>query len=299
MELPNLKVNVPKVAPMSATACTTFMSDEDIEKKRLEFRRMMKKRNLNTLVVGENGTGKTGIILDLFSKLPKKKMVISLDGGDGSCAKLINEFYPDDESIEVYHTIDEDKYYKDENGLFMENSSGYFLDYSKILREIQSLILYCRKHKDDYSAICFDGVSIFLKQCEYLMKDEKHLTDTGGFNQQYWKLRYKYFVETLQIMNALPMHRIYIAHADFIINEKGTAVREKLNGMIDERLWVKRVTVTNNNITYRCEIDKARGNSDGEGRVVDFMKVIDKKASWDCDEIFKTLKVKEYIEEKK
>jgi len=280
-ELPNLKINVPTVVSKERK----FLNDKEISEKRKLFREKLKNQYLNLLIVGQNGTGKTGLALSFLSKLPKKKMIIDLDGG---CIKLIRAFYPNDESIEVYDVMDEDKYYKDENGIYTVNSSGYFYDYQKILTEILSLIGYCHKHKDEYSGICFDGISIFLKFCEYLMKDEKHLDAMGSFNQQYWKLRYKYFSETMQSLRAVPIHRIYIGHDDMITKEDSTLVRKNFNDRIDERIITKRIKNINS-VVFTGEIDKVKGKPIKEGRKFTFLKVNPENYVWSCDEIFKEI----------
>lgn len=253
-------------------------TDGEIESIISESREVMKAPSSFTmLVLGEDGTGKSGIVLDYLSKQKKQSIILDLDGG---CGPLVYSHYKDNNKLIIVNPIR-----TDDRG---------DVDYDKTLSFILGVLRYLKHNKNykKYSGIVLDGISSFLQANEYLMKIDHNIAVDGTVKYRYWMNRNKKFLETCELIKSIPeIDKFYIAHEDFIV-EKGAenkAVRLKLNRLIHQRIICRKIE-DSDTITFKAKVDKSKYDLRLEGKEHTFAKVSGETAKWNCKKIFKGLK---------
>src|SRR3990167_6565265 len=141
---------------------------------------------LNLLILGLDGTGKSGIAVDLLSeqdiKEGKKIVIIDLDGGNLPI-------------IETYHKNKINNIICINPLLTCETNEGTEIDYKRTFAKIRAVVRYIEQNyqQEKIKAIIFDGLSTALKYAELNMRMEKHLLPDQGVSMLYWKNRNKLF----------------------------------------------------------------------------------------------------------
>lgn len=228
------------------------------------------------LVLGAEGCGKSGIVLDYCNKLDKPTIVIDLDGG---CMPLIYKHYKGKKTFIIPQDIIETK----------ATDEGIDIDYIRTLAKINGIIKYTIEHQDEYGAIVLDGLSTLLKFCEFQSRIDKNIAVDGGMQLRYWILRAKLFTETIEIMKtAASMHRFYIGHIDLVATKDSAAVKQKLNALVHQRIICSREEKLGKTL-FIGKIDKSKYNLLMENKNVTFATVNDKEATWDTKKLFEGL----------
>lgn len=227
------------------------------------------------LVIGNDGTGKSGIVLDYLSKKPKKSLIIDLDGGN---APLINEHYKNNKKIIVINPLE-----------VKIGKEDIEIDYKKTMTKIKALIKYVKEHRQDYSAIAIDGLSTLLKHAEYQLRLDKNITPDGGMQMRYWLNRSKVFIEILDFMKSIPaIDKFYIGHEDFMVKDDMAAVKSKTNQMIHQRIiCFKKEDI--GKISFVAKIDKSKYSLGMEGKEIEFASVDGKENKWNTSKVFNEL----------
>ena len=241
---------------------------------------------LSCMIIGQNGTGKSGITQDYVCNLPKKVIIIDLDGHN---VRLLKTYH-----IEEYKSkkvVVLQPFSMKENAETQDVSSDYVATFSKI----KAIIKYVSDHHEEYSAIVLDGMSELLKYAENQMRMDKHLTPDGGVEQRYWKNRADKFRDVLDGMRNIPkIDKIYVAQEDFIIKEKTAMIKVGTHQLMAQRILCRKIeTVLPNNggniIEFVAKIDKSKFNLSLEGKEIKFGRVEKGISSWDTSNIFKGL----------
>jgi hypothetical protein len=261
-----------------------IFSDEDIKKLIEETQKQQKSATsncFNCLIIGNDGTGKSGIVMDYMSKLPKKSIIIDLDGGN---APIYESYYKNTENKDkiVIITPLEIKSTKDD----------VVVDYKRTLAKIKAIVKYMKANYIEFSAIAIDGLSSLLKDAEYLMRIEKNIAPDGGVQLRYWINRSKVFTEILEMLKSIPLiDKFYIGHEDFIMKDEMAAVKSKTNQMIHQRIICEKRTNLDK-VEFVARIDKSKYNISLEGKEYKFASINHetKKVEWNASEIFKGLK---------
>lgn len=251
-------------------------TDGEIESIISESREVMKASACFTmLVLGPDGTGKSGIVLDYLSNQEKPSLILDLDGG---CGPLITSYYKDNPKVIVINPT--------------QNDERGDIDYDKTLSFILGVIRYL-KHNENYkkyAGVVLDGISSFLTATEYLMKIDHNIAIDGTVKYRYWMNRNKKFLETCELIKSIPvMDKFYIAHEDFITDDDSAKVKLKLNRLIHQRIICRKI-VDGDDILFKAKIDKSKYDLRLEGKEYKFAKVSGEIAKWNCGKIFKGLK---------
>lgn len=181
------------------------------------------------MVYGSDGTMKSGLVLAFIKLLkPEEKIVvIDLDGGD---LPIIKKYYAD-KLTQFYHI----------NPIVLE---GTAINYKETYNKIRYVVDWVKENylKYNIKAIVFDGLSTALTYAENQMRVEKHIAPDGGVNMAFWKIRNKYFIETLEQIKSIPIARFFIAHEDFIAEKEEalSSVKQKTNQMMFQKILTKK-----------------------------------------------------------
>lgn len=258
-----------------------IFSDKDIEREIETAEKIQTKGFFNVFVIGNDGTGKSGIVLDYVGGLPKKTLIIDLDGGN---LPLKQMYHKDNKNIVIL------------NPLKMEATADDIeIDYKMTFAKIKAIIKYVNDHYDNYSAIVLDGISTLLRYAEYQMRLEKNIAADGGVQYGYWKNRNKRFIEVIEVMKNIPaIDKFYIGHEDFILTSDSAAVKNKMNQMMHQRILCIKTDDKAGKVTFTGKIDKSKYNLALEGKSYDFATVEnieDKgKTTWNSKSIWEGLK---------
>lgn len=259
-------------------------TDSDIEKLIEETKKQQENLEsyYNCLVLGSDGTGKSGIVMTHLLKLPKPSIIIDLDGGN---APLYYSYYKDqdkDKKITIIDVIE-----------IKPTSTDIELDYKKTINKVKAILKYVKVNSEKYSAIVIDGLSTLLKNCEYAMRIEKNMKADGDVSYRYWKLRNQIFTEILAMAKSISINKFYIAHEDFIIKggPKEAMIKQNTNQMIHQRIICKKVENLDR-VEFVAKIDKSKYDITLEGKEYVFASVNPEtnKFTWMSEEIFRGLK---------
>lgn len=250
-------------------------SMKEIEKLVEDSKTQEIKATMNCLVIGSDGSGKSGIVLDYCNGLTKPTLVIDLDGG---CLPLVYQYYKGSKKFLIPPILET-----------MVTPDGIDIDYIKTMAKIKGLIKYGIEHQTEYSAIVLDGLSTLLKFAEYQSRIEKNIAIDGGMQMRYWIVRAKVFTEIVEIMKSAQfVDRFYIAHEDLVATKDSAAVKQKLNAMVHQRI-VCRKEDNLGVVKFIAKIDKSKYNLALEGKDFTFATVSGDKTTWDVGKIFEHL----------
>ena len=260
-------------ADMVAKKKEGAFSMDDISKIMTDAKTAELKPKMCCLVLGDDGTAKTGIVLDYCSKLDKPTVVIDLDGG---CMPLIYKHYKDSKKFVIPQNLIDT----------VVTDEGIDIDYIRTLSKINGIIKYTIEHQDEYGGIVLDGLSTLLKFCEFQSRIDKNIAVDGGMQLRYWILRSKLFTETVEIMKtAASLHRFFIGHIDLVAVKDSAAVKQKLNALVHQRIICRKEEKLGKT-SFISKIDKSKYNLLMEGKDVTIATVDGKEARWDITRLF-------------
>jgi len=261
-----------------------IFSDEDIGKlleQTLKIQQESKSNSFNCLIVGADGSGKSGVVMDYISRLPKKTVIIDLDGGN---MPLYESYYKGKESANKIIIVQPME--------IKPTATDIEIDYSRTLAKIKAIVKYVKTNYTEFGAIVLDGLSTLLKNAEYIMRIEKNIAPDGGVQLRYWINRAKTFTEIIEMMKSIPViDKFYIAHEDFILKENDSSVKQKMNQTVHQRIICKK-NINLDKVEFVAIIDKSKYNIKIEGKEYIFATVNTetKEFTWNAQEIFKGLK---------
>ncbi len=179
------------------------------------------------LIVGKDGTGKSGIAFDYLTdedvREGRKILIIDLDSGN---IPLLNQ----------YHASKKENFIVKNPLVESFTEDDVYIDYHKTFARMRSVVKWTRNNykKHKIKAIVFDGLSTALKHAEYQMRLDKNIDADGGVSTRYWLIRNKLFLELLEQIKSLPISKFFIAHEDFIlkVGEDNSSLKEKTNAMV-------------------------------------------------------------------
>tara|TARA_R110001592_G_scaffold73185_5_gene223596 strand:+ start:2722 stop:3675 length:954 start_codon:yes stop_codon:yes gene_type:complete len=162
-------------------------------------------------LVGKENTAKTGTAVSLARQhIGAEKQIIIFDV-DNSAVQTIAANYPDDENILVIPLYDEldDTIFND------DNSTNYTALVDKMGHFINIVAQKCRD--GEVGAVIMDGMSSFLKWCEFAMtdvlmnrsKNPVNVEDGDKFNQAEWRIRNKLFRDIANRAHQLPVDAVF------------------------------------------------------------------------------------------
>ena len=162
-------------------------------------------------MVGKENTAKTGTAVSLARQHvgPDKEIVIF--DVDNSAVQTIAANYADDENITIIPLYDE----LDDTIFNEDNSTNYTALVDKMGYFINIVAQKCRD--GEVGAVVMDGMSTFLKWCEFAMtdvlmnrsKNPINVEDGDKFNQQEWRVRNKLFRDIANRAHQLPVDAVF------------------------------------------------------------------------------------------
>lgn len=262
------------------------------------LRERLRKKNspkltLRTLILGKEGSGKSGIVMSYLAKNKKRAMIIDLDGGMGK--NLVH--YPGAE--EFIHV---------ENPLVLDlDSEGKRkINYVKTFETIKEIIAFVDEFRDEYDALVLDGISTLYEFASKQVKIDKHIQPDGEVNFKFWQIRNDYFAGVIETTRAIDgIDQIFIGHDDMIlvpgqerVVTKGGAVImiqktsksiQKLHRMVDQKVWVEKSKDKAGRVLYTGTYEKARPFLHLEEEKVIFAKKDGKKVEWTGEKVLNQL----------
>jgi len=239
------------------------------------------------MLYGSDGVGKTGIALDYLNdddiKAGHKMVIIDLDGGN---LPLLKTYHKDKlDNLKCINPL-----------VTKETDNGTEIDYVRTYAKIRATIRYVKNNyqTEKIKAIVFDGLSTALKVAEHRMRLEKNIDADGGIQTRFWLIRNKLFLETLEMIKTIPIARFFVAHEDFIPNERNasdlSSVKAKTNQMSFQKLKCKRECY-DEQTKFIVVVDKNKYDVCTEGKEITFCKVDSKKGEvkWNTKKIFEML----------
>ena len=236
-----------------------------------------------TMVLGEDGTGKTGLVLDeiareLRNDETKYAIVLDLDGGSQPLLKHHND-------------VKERLIVKDPM-IVKKDKNHVEIDFESTMYKIKATADWVARNYQNYNitAFVFDGLSTLLKHAEKQMRLEKNIAVDGGVQMQFWKKRNDDFENVLDVIKTIPINSYFIGHTDFIISSDSANIKIKTNAMMHQRIITRRVPgVNDGEVKLEATISKSKNNPLKENQQVTFMSLEDGVLSFDSSEIFKDL----------
>lgn len=246
------------------------------------------------MIYGQDGTAKTGLALASLTDADvaegKKLVIVDLD--DGNLPIMLKYHREKVQAGAMAY----------ENPMrWTEDAEGKpTLDYQKtfdIINSIAMAALEEHEEKGNIKAIIFDGGSKLLKYAEQEMRVVTHLNAADGADWNYWKIRNKIFLESLELYKSLPFDKYFIFHDDFLPvpkkpGEKVSAVIMQTNQMMYQKIFTERKDL-GPRVEYKATIHKAKADISKEGRSIVFAEV-DKKTGeyrWEPEKVMSLLEL--------
>jgi hypothetical protein len=229
------------------------------------------------MIYGQDGTGKTGLALSILTKedveAGKKIVIVDLDAGN---LPIMLKHHRD--KVEAGAMA-----YEDPMRWTEDNEGKPLLDYQATFDNINAIALAAlqeHEEKGNIKAIILDGGSKFLKYAEQEMRALKELDPSEGADWNFWKIRNKIFLETLELYKSLPFDSYFIFHEDFLPipkepGKKVSSVILQTNQMMYSKIFTERRDL-GPKVEYKATIHKSKFDLGMEGRSVVFATV-DKK----------------------
>lgn len=244
-------------------------------------------------ILGDDGTGKSGIALDYLSdediESGKRALIIDLDGGNSPL-------------VQRHHKERCERLGRDVSDVYLvrnpieEDSEGN-IDYFETFKTIRSGVFLAKNAWADLNLkyVVFDGLTSALKFAEQQMRLEKNIDAEGGVKLKYWLVRNKIFKELLLTLKSLPISVFFIGHDDFIekqgLNDDDmSSIKKSANAMMHQRIICERRD-EGDQVRFSATITKSKYNAHVEGKTFDFLTV-DKEeetVDWSTESIFEEL----------
>lgn len=237
------------------------------------------------MVLGEDGSGKTGLVLhniatELMKEENKDKIAVVIDLDNGAANLL--KHYPED--------IRNRLFVKDVLEI-INDGEGVELDYVATMTMIRAAANYVSNHykKEKIHAFVFDGLSTLLKHAERQMRLDKNIDVDGGVQLKYWLKRNKDFEDTLEIIKKIPIDSYFIGHEDFILTEDSASIKIKTNAMMFQKIHCKRLPQNDGGVKHIATIMKSKNNPIKENEKHTFMQVKEGKVAFNSEKVFEGL----------
>tara|TARA_Y100000310_G_scaffold267782_1_gene280005 strand:- start:28258 stop:29148 length:891 start_codon:yes stop_codon:yes gene_type:complete len=258
-------------------------SDNQIRDILFPDKQLKTKSMFCSLIYGEDGTGKSGLLQSYPLKGKEKMMILDLDGGNEPLLHTYNT-----NKINNIYVVNPLTMFKDGNNVS--------IDYKETMNKVRLYIEWLSRNieKESIKVVALDGLSQLLKYAELQMRLEQYLTPDKGVEYRYWKNRNKMFLELLEQIKSLPIDTFFVSHADFIIlegDEEIAKVKKDTNRMMWQKLRCIR-KVLNDKVVYSVMVDKSKYNVNVEGQEFGFLEV-DKESktfNWKGEDVFKLLR---------
>lgn len=235
------------------------------------------------MVLGEDGTGKSGLVLHhIAEQLRKDKtataMIIDLDQG---VLPLMDHYLDVSDRLIVRDPA---------IGKILRTDNDIEIDWKGIMNEMVAIANFVAKNYETKNIKYFvlDGLSKLLEVAEDQMRVDRFLQLDGGANQAYWKLRKKYFFKVLNMMKTISIDSFFIGHNNFIMSDKSAAVQVQTNAMMFQRIICSKVEI-NSEVKLQAKVTKSKLNPLKEGFEETFMHKKDDKVVFDSTKIFEGL----------
>lgn len=234
------------------------------------------------MVLGEDGTGKSGLVLDHLHKQLKgtedKLLVFDLDRGVQPLLKFHKEVL---KNIIIIDPI--------EKSIKINDEGETYVDYVRVMEIIKRIIFkLINEENKNIKYVMFDGLSKFLEVCENQMRVDLNKNVSDGIHQLFWKKRKDYFFKVMDLLKMLKIDIYLIGHTNFILEQNQSAIPTGLNAMVYQRIICKDVRV-NNEIKLIANINKSKYNPLKENKEELFMITKEGKVKFNSDKIFEGL----------
>jgi hypothetical protein len=269
-------VDVEEIAESDLELCEAWLDEPVVPKKRL-----------CALVYGEDGTGKSGLVLNWLVRNKKKTLYLDVDG---NTEDVLAEFYPDVNYISMKNPIE------------FSTERDIKIDYLKTFRKMKMALHIARIRPGKYDAIVVDGISTVLDYAGLQTRDQKDVAPDGGMSFNFWRIRTKLFLDIMEQARLVPkVDRFFIGHDDFIvipgvkkIEMKGSIITVnktaqaiiKTNRMMDQRIFCQtdEVDEETGEINWIATVHKFRKDVSHVNRKLTFARGIPGvSGEWDSD----------------
>jgi len=261
------------------------LSDDEVEKL-IEISRNTKCSPICMALVGFDGVGKSGILLDSRTKkdIKEKKDIFVLDLDD-SCGPLKDKYFPGDESIVILNCL-----VVDDNG-----GIDYVASYVKLLSVIRYIVR--NEQSLNIATVACDGLDTLLKWCEYVMRYEDLKIDpkTQIKDQWQWSNRNRHFNTAVLLLRSLKCRFICTTHlkaAKKYVPKAGGGRELQITGyhpdwvsttpgMMFQKISLERSQhPETEKVEIWATVDKAKGALHLEGKKYLVARVTNDKAEW-------------------
>lgn len=285
--------NWPKSAAKKTRKPKTSLVD-DMRKRLFDNTIILPEEAYNCVMIyGQDGTGKTGLALSTLTdddvKEGKKLVIIDLDSGN---LPIMLKHHRD--KVQAGAMVYENPMRWTEDG-----EGKPLLDYQATFDNINAIALATlQEHEQNKNikGVILDGGSKLLKYAEQEMRVLKELDVSEGADWNFWKIRNKIFLETLELFKSLPFDKYFIFHDDFLpvprpSDGKISAVILQTNQMMYQKIFTERRDL-GPKVEYKATIHKSKFALSQEGRSVVFADV-DKKSGeyrWEPQKVIELLR---------
>ena len=250
------------------------------------FKKPVQKPNgsLCLLILGENGSCKSGIALDNLTEEDKKngmkEVIVDADSG---CLPLIIAYHLEDYMNGNLIHIDPLEWKENEKGQSVP-------DYDQTLQNISNIGLTLQKvgKKHKVKTVVLDGLSMIKKHSEFKMRLDNELGSivNTSFDFKFYKERRQTFNEIVNLYKSLEMDKIFIALPDFIIPQTinpehpPSAITTDLNAAAFETILCRAEEDSKGNTKWFAKLTKNKLGLEDVGKEICFSEVkVDKKGN--------------------
>jgi len=237
------------------------------------------------MVLGEDGTGKTGLVMDYIHKdllidTEAKVLVFDLDRGANP---IVSKYHKEIQNrIIVLDPRKKSEYINEDNEILE--------DPVKIMRLVMKASVNLRNTYKDRKIkyIVLDGLSTFLSTAESQMRLDMNKDITDGILQLYWKKRKDNFFKVIDLLLTVETNIFLIGHTNFVLNEKSTGVTRDMNARVLQRIVCEREDVSDG-IRLFGRVSKSKLEATKENDRKNFMVVKNKEVKFDSTKVFEDL----------
>lgn len=200
-----------KTAQKESKADKPPMRDMKAHYAELFAKKRSRTQSIRMALVGKENTAKTGLAVDIARQhIGAEKSIVIFDV-DNSAVQTVAANYADDENITIIPLYDE----LDDTIFNADNSTNYTALVDKMTYFINIVAQKCRD--EEVGAVIMDGMSSFLKWCEFAMTDvllnrsnnPVNVDDGDKFNQAEWRIRNKLFKDVVNRAHQLPVDAVF------------------------------------------------------------------------------------------
>ncbi len=251
------------------------------------------KVTLRAAVLGNEGTGKSGLVLSHLYHHKKRSMIIDIDGG---MVKNLAHYPGAEEFIHVENPTE-----------LGENEKGEtVIDYVETFETIKDILAYVKENVKDFDAIVIDGLSTLWDFASKQVKVDKYIQPGGEVDFRFWQIRGNYFLGVIEITRSLTdLDQIFIGHEnmklvsgqDRVVTKKGQVIMmdktpkpiQQLHRMVDQKIWTEKIVDEKakggKQTRYKATYQKARPFLTLEEEEFDFAEKQGPKVRWEGERV--------------